>query len=176
MAHGSTSAPIKAPTRTRTTRRSARLDRRERARGSRRWSRWAASQSWCRTRIRWKASTPAARRSPSRGRRQEVRAGPGKPPMLPHRVGREGAGLQEDAQPQLGLPRRRWLAVPLACMARADPPAAALSRRPVHPHVPGERSHAVLGLPWAPGSFPRAWGTHTRRKEMRLRNRFIPRA
>jgi hypothetical protein len=32
----------------------------------------------------------------------------------------EGAGLQEDAGPQLGLTRRRWLAVPLAVLAGAD--------------------------------------------------------
>jgi hypothetical protein len=50
-ANGSMLAAIMGRTGIRTTRSCARLDRLERARGSRRSSRWAASPSWCRTRI-----------------------------------------------------------------------------------------------------------------------------
>ena len=46
IANGSTSAAITAPTGCPTTRRCARWERLERARGSRRCSRWAASPSW----------------------------------------------------------------------------------------------------------------------------------
>ena len=53
-------------------------------------------------------------------RRQALRAGPGVPAVLPHRVGREGASLQEDARAQLGLARRRRVALPVALVARAD--------------------------------------------------------
>ena len=53
-------------------------------------------------------------------RRQAVRAGPGEPAILPHRVGREGAGLQEDARAQLGLARRRCVAISVSVLARAD--------------------------------------------------------
>ena len=52
---------------------------------------------------------------PIRPIRQDAHgAGSRMPALIPHRVGREGAGLQEDARPQLGLARRGRLALPVA--------------------------------------------------------------
>jgi hypothetical protein len=54
-----------------------------------------------------------------------MRAGSVKPAILSNRVGREGAGVQEDARAQLGLTRHGWLALPVALVARADARAGA---------------------------------------------------
>jgi hypothetical protein len=67
-------------------------------------------------------------------------SGPRMPAVLPHGMGREGAGVQEDARPQLGLTRRRWLADPLARVARTDARADA-AREVAGRHPPARPEH-----------------------------------
>jgi phage terminase large subunit len=82
---------------------------------------------------------------PLRALRQDAHdAGPGEPPSLPHRVGREGPGLQEDARPQLGLARRGRLALPVALVARADARAGA-GEGDHRPAPPGHDDGSVHG-------------------------------
>ena len=68
----------------------------------------------------------AGRKTIPFARRQDpVRAGPGKPAGLSNRVEREGARVQEDTRPQLGLSRRGRMALPIAALACADARAGA---------------------------------------------------